>query len=77
MEESGRFPRSGVKWSVAPVSEIQQFVEGDGGAAEAMAASLAGGWRALIRKIHSIVAIKGGMALFIAYLTGWAIGVRV
>jgi hypothetical protein len=43
MEESRRFPRSDVKWSVAPVSEIQQFVKGDGGAAEAMAASLAGG----------------------------------
>ena len=45
MEESGRLPRSGVKWSVAPVLEIQQLVEDDGGAAEARAASLAGGWR--------------------------------
>ena len=43
MEESGRFARSSVKWLVAPVSEIQQFVEGDGSAAEAMTASLAGG----------------------------------
>ena len=41
MEESGGLAKSGVKWSMAPISEIQQLGE-DEGMAEAIAASFAG-----------------------------------
>ena len=42
MEESGRLAKSGVKWSMALVLEIQQLGE-DEGVAEAIATSFASG----------------------------------